>query len=84
MSNEPTSEIPDQLRCPACRAKQAPQAACRRCGADLEFLLRALRRVRYLRQRLQHARAEGDHDVAQATLAELKQLAPSELKSTRQ
>lgn len=63
----------DQLRCPACRARQTQRPRCRRCGADLELYVRLLRRLTYLEGRLDSLRAGPDR---QRALRELRQLAP--------
>ncbi len=36
------------FRCPACRARQPVQDACRRCQADLTMLAKIHRRIDYL------------------------------------
>ncbi len=67
---------PAPFRCPACRAKQRPQDACRRCGADLKLLLRAIRHLDRLRARLADAIERADHETERATRAEIRRFAP--------
>lgn len=44
-----------ELVCPVCRAKQAYQSECRRCGADLSLWVKALRSLRIAQQRVVEA-----------------------------
>jgi hypothetical protein len=69
MSDEPS------FRCPVCRASQDLRDVCRRCQADLSLVVRAHRRLAWLRQSL----AEAGDDVArvQRIEAELRWLAPN-------
>ena len=53
--------IENELSCPVCRAKQAYQAECRRCGADLALWIKALRSLHVARQQVKRA---GLHDSA--------------------
>jgi primosomal protein N' len=66
MSNDPA------FQCPACRARQALQDQCRRCGADLKLLARAKRHLTTLVNDLQSAIAQGDTVTAQRCADELK------------
>lgn len=74
----PASDLPP-FRCPACRAKQVPQVQCRRCGADLTLLVRAVAYVNRLRRQLADAIERGDERTEQITRAELRRIAPREL-----
>lgn len=49
-SLSPSCSIPTSgdFRCPACRARQPVQDACRRCQADLTLLAKMHRRIDYL------------------------------------
>ena len=49
-----------ELRCPVCRAAQTPRPQCRRCGADLGLLVRALDAIRKTQQQLEQACQSGD------------------------
>ena len=44
-----------ELACPVCRAKQAYQAECRRCGADLSLWIKALRSLHVAKQQVVQA-----------------------------
>lgn len=70
MSSDPA------FHCPVCRAKQALAETCRRCKADLRLVVRARRRVDYLRAQLEQAIAHGDAQQAATISAELRWLAP--------
>lgn len=71
MSDEPP------FRCPVCRASQPLGETCRRCQADLGLLVRALRRLAYLKRERAEALARGDRERAQRLDDELRWLAPS-------
>jgi len=71
MSNEPV------FRCPVCRAPQTLRACCRRCQADLALVVRAYRRVEFLKRQHELAQARSDHEQAADVLAELRWLKPS-------
>jgi hypothetical protein len=70
MSNEPV------FQCPVCRAKQTLAGSCRRCKADLRLVMRAYRRLEYLRLQQERALADGDPQRAQVIAAEIRWLAP--------
>ncbi len=80
MSSDPSKVLPAESRfqCPACRAKQPLQDACRRCGADLQLLAQAQRRVAWLIQKRQTAIASANLDQAMKYERELRLLKPSE------
>jgi hypothetical protein len=42
----------NELNCPVCRAKQAYQRECRRCGADLSLWIKALRSLHFAQQQV--------------------------------
>ncbi len=50
-----------QIVCPVCRAKQACQATCRRCSADLRLLVKAIQSEHVAEAKVRAARAAGDH-----------------------
>ncbi len=70
------SDEPD-FRCPVCRAAQTLRETCRRCQADLSLVVRAHRRLAYLKQQRAHSLANGDHKSAETLAAELRWLSPS-------
>ena len=73
-------ETPDhQLRCPACRAQQPWQAQCRRCRADLQLLVAALRRSRFLVQQLNDDTCDLDGQRRDQYRRELRLLNPNAL-----
>jgi hypothetical protein len=65
------------FRCPVCRAAQALRETCRRCQADLSLVVRARRRLGYLRQQQAQALSTDDDKREQQLAAELRWLAPS-------
>ncbi|HEY4261803.1 MAG TPA: hypothetical protein VGM98_16650, partial [Schlesneria sp.] len=65
------------FRCPVCRAAQTLREICRRCQADLSLVVRARRRLAYLRQQQEQALSAGDDRRVQQLVAELRWLAPS-------
>ncbi len=65
------------FRCPVCRAAQTLRETCRRCQADLSLVVRARRRLAYLRQQQAQALSTGDDKREQQLAAELRWLAPS-------
>ncbi|MCS7467425.1 hypothetical protein NZK35_12290 [Stieleria sp. ICT_E10.1] len=69
----------NDLRCPACRAKQPLQPVCRRCDADLKLLVRALEHVAALVARHEQARARADHHAMETTARQLALIAPKRL-----
>ena len=71
MSDEPN------FRCPVCRASQTLREICRRCEADLSLVVRAHRRLAYLKHRHAQALANGDQKAQQQMKAELRWLAPT-------
>ncbi|WP_010582037.1 hypothetical protein [Schlesneria paludicola] len=71
------SDEPD-FRCPVCRAAQTLRETCRRCQADLSLVVRAHRRLAYLKQQQRaQALARGDGQCDPQLAAELRWLAPS-------
>lgn len=70
MSSDPA------FHCPVCRAKQTLAETCRRCKADLRLVVRARRRVDYLRSQFEQAIARGDTQQAETLSAELRWLKP--------
>lgn len=80
MSNEPAaSGRNSRLRCPACRARQPVQTVCRRCGADLELLTRALTRLDEVRSALAEATERGNDSRQRELTEELRLLRPASL-----
>jgi hypothetical protein len=67
---------PTDLNCPVCRAKQTSQSECRRCGADLSLLIKALRSVQAAQRQVEQAQRRGDADFEDA-LAYLRWLSPA-------
>jgi hypothetical protein len=65
------------FRCPVCRAAQPLRQTCRRCQADLSLVVRARRRLAYLRQQQAQALSAGDGEREQRLAVELRWLAPS-------
>lgn len=65
------------FRCPVCRASQTLRETCRRCQADLSLIVRAHRRMEYVRRLQADSVAHGDLTQAQRCRAELQWLAPS-------
>ncbi len=65
-----------QLTCPVCRARQIPQAACRRCSADMSLYLKALRSEEAARRRYVEACRSGDREMAARALSYLQWLRP--------
>lgn len=65
-----------RLRCPACRAGQAWRAGCRRCGADLRLLVRALTRVAELEQQYHICVEDRRVEQAAKVIEELRALDP--------
>ncbi len=74
MSNPSQSIAAAAFSCPACRAKQPLQPACRRCQADLSLLVAATQRAIYLERELSQDGLTEDHK--QRLQRELKLLAP--------
>ena len=64
------------FHCPVCRAKQPLAETCRRCKADLGLVVRARRRIDYLRAQLEEAIAHGDAQQTETISAELRWLKP--------
>ncbi len=71
MSDEPS------FRCPVCRATQTLRETCRRCQADLSLVVRAHRRLAYLKHLHAQTLANSDLESAEQFVAELRWLAPS-------
>jgi hypothetical protein len=69
------SAEPD-FRCPVCRAAQTLRETCRRCEADLSLVVRAYRRLAYVKHQRAEARASGDDERDRQLAAELRWLAP--------
>ncbi len=65
-----------EFRCPVCRAAQTLRETCRRCQADLSLVVRARRRLDYVKRQQSHSRANGDEQREQRLAAELRWLAP--------
>lgn len=53
-------------RCPACRARLAPEPTCPRCGCDLTLVRRTEAQARQLLVRALHAWERGDQREARA------------------
>ena len=68
--------VENELTCPVCRAKQAYQSECRRCGADLSLLIKTLRSVQAAKLHVEQSLLAGDPHVDVA-LAYLRWLTPS-------
>lgn len=66
----------NELACPVCRAKQAYQTECRRCGADLSLLIKTLRSLQATQQHVDQSLLAGDPHV-EVALAYLRWLSPS-------
>ena len=64
------------FRCPVCRAEQTLRETCRRCQADLRLVIRAHRRLAYLKLAQGQARVDGNRQHEQSLAAELQWLAP--------
>jgi len=64
------------FRCPVCRARQALQEDCRRCGADLRLVVRAHRRLAYLLSLRHSVRDSGNRLRERQITEELQRLAP--------
>lgn len=71
MSDEP------EFRCPVCRAAQPLRETCRRCDADLGLIVRARRRLAWLKDQQAKAMDRGDLAGAQRLADELRWLAPA-------
>ena len=56
----------NELVCPVCRAKQAYQAECRRCGADLSLWIKALRSLHVAKQQVGQAVRHDESNRARA------------------
>ncbi len=72
-----TNSIEHELTCVVCRARQPLQSPCRRCGADLELVIKALRSLEIAQQRLHEARTnqnESQRETANRYLAWLQPL----------
>ncbi len=65
------------FRCPVCRAAQTLRETCRRCQADLRLLMRAHRRLAYLKYLRTQAQTTGHDDRERSLTAELHWLAPA-------
>jgi hypothetical protein len=69
------------FRCPVCRASQTLREECRRCQADLSLVVRARRRLSHLIMRRGEARSAGDDERSRQIDAELRWLAPSNMRA---
>jgi len=65
------------IRCPVCRARQTPQATCRRCRADLQLFVQALASRSEAGRRLAEAEQAGDAVAAESLRTYLKWLGGS-------
>lgn len=65
------------FRCPVCRASQTASDTCRRCQADLSLVMRAYRRLAWVKQEKDKAGSRGDSQSEQLLADELRWLAPS-------
>jgi hypothetical protein len=65
------------FRCPVCRAAQTLRETCRRCQADLRLVMRAHRRLAYLKHQRTQAQTTGDDDRERSLADELRWLAPA-------
>lgn len=66
----------NELACPVCRAKQAYQTECRRCGADLTLLIKALRSAQAAQRQLEQSLRAG-YANSEVALKYLRWLSPS-------
>jgi hypothetical protein len=66
----------NETACPVCRAKQAYQTECRRCGADLSLWIKALRSLQVAQQKVAQA-ARHDEATCNKTLNYLRWLSPT-------
>lgn len=71
-----------EILCPVCRAKQAPQPSCRRCSADLSLYVKALRSVNAVRTQMDTAVENGNHELASQASRYLKWLSPKSTNSS--
>lgn len=74
MSSKKVADRLENFACPVCRAKQAAQPECRRCNANLELYLKALRSVEKSSQQLEMAKDQGDNELAEQASAYLRWL----------
>jgi len=65
------------FRCPVCRARQPLRETCRRCEADLHLVVRAHRRLVYLKSQLAQTHANGEKERERQIITELRWLVPS-------
>ena len=65
-----------ELSCPVCRARQPWQATCRRCEADLQLYVKALRSLHSAQRQVAAAHNSGDEAKCQATERYLAWLGP--------
>ena len=65
-----------RIQCPVCKARQAHQPTCRRCGADLTLYLKALHSLEVTRRQVREARQSGRHEQAADAASYLKWLKP--------
>ena len=70
----------NELACPVCRAKQAYQAECRRCGADLSLWIKALRSLHVAKQQVVQA---ARHDNCERALSYLRWLSPEAAQTAK-
>lgn len=62
--SDTTSDPQRPFTCPVCRATQSPREHCRRCGADLALMLRAIDSGQAARRRLELALETADTPAA--------------------
>ncbi len=72
----------NELTCPVCRAKQACQAACRRCGADLSLWIKALRSLHEAKRQVANA-AQLDTANHDSALNYLRWLSPKAAQTAK-
>lgn len=66
-----------RFRCPVCRASQPLQVTCRRCGADLQLVVRAHHRLAYIQEQLANSESGNNHERLQQLKNELHWLSPT-------
>jgi len=79
MSSKQSPDREDTIRCPVCRARQTPQATCRRCRADLDLFLKAVASRSEAGRRLAEAEQSGDAVTAESLRGYLQWLGGSTL-----
>ncbi len=65
-----------ELNCPVCRARQPWQSTCRRCEADLQLYVKALRSLHTAQRQAAVAHDAGDESTSHAAERYLAWLRP--------